>query len=342
MTGRPKNLTHPLALARESERESKMSSSVTYVNDFTTDNIVISPPKVLESGAKQAYLNYSGGRLVMQSATNLSVPFGLSVYDKSGPAEYSIDISYRGHESNPEIKQFFDAMSALDNFMIDQGVRNSRAWFKSELNREVVKAFYTPCVKFAKDKDGNPQPYPPTTKLKLRKINGEFEAKFYDVKGNPYKGVPVEDLLVKGVQVTVLMECAGVWFAGSKFGLTWRAKQVVIHRLPERLPEFAAFRLGSTTDDEPAHAPAPRRTASSAPPPQSYDDEVDDDEALRPPPAKASVLSAVMPQAPAPTPVPSGGAGQESSVDDEAEDIEPAPVPKKPIIKKKPVVVGRK
>ncbi len=297
---------------------------------------------MLESGAKQAYLNYNGGRLVLQSATNLSVPFGLSVYDKSGPAEYSIDVSYRGHESNAEIKSFFDAMQALDNYMIEQGVRNSRAWFKSELNREVVKAFYTPCVKFAKDKDGNPQPYPPTTKLKLRKINGDFETKFYDVKGNPYKGVPVEDLLVKGVQVTVLMECAGVWFAGSKFGLTWRAKQVVIHRLPERLPEFAAFRLGNTASEEPAAAPVPRRTASAAHAPAPADDddeEVDDEEALRPPPAKASVLAAVMPQRSAPEPA--GGAGA-ATVDDEAEDIEPAPVPKKPIIKKKPVVVGRK
>lgn len=321
-----------------------MASSVTYVSDFSTDSINITAPKVLESGAKQSYLNYNGGRLVLQSATNLSVPFGLSVYDKSGPAEYSIDVSYRGHESNAEIKQFFDAMQSLDNFMIDQGVRNSRAWFKSELNREVVKAFYTPCVKFAKDKDGNPQPYPPTTKLKLRKINGDFEAKFYDVKGNPYKGVPVEDLLVKGVQVTVLMECAGVWFAGSKFGLTWRAKQVVIHRLPERLPEFAAFRLGNTTSDEVAVAPAPalRRTASvAAPAPVDEEDEeeVDDEEALRPPPAKASVVSAVMPQRSAPEAV--GGAGA-ATVDDEAEDMEPAPVPKKPIIKKKPVVVGRK
>ena len=321
-------------------KESKMASSVTYVSDFSTDSINITAPKVLESGAKQSYLNYNGGRLVLQSATNLSVPFGLSVYDKSGPAEYSIDVSYRGHESNPEIKQFFDAMQSLDNFMIDQGVRNSRAWFKSELNREVVKAFYTPCVKFAKDKDGNPQPYPPTTKLKLRKINGDFETKFYDVKGNPYKGVPVEDLLVKGVQVTVLMECAGVWFAGSKFGLTWRAKQVVIHRLPERLPEFAAFRLGNTVSEEAAVAPAPRRTATAAPAPadDEDDEEVDDEEALRPPPAKASVVSAVMPQRSAPEPV--GGAGA-ATVDDEAEDIEPAPVPKKPIIKKKPVVVGR-
>ena len=82
-------------------------------------------------------------------------------------------------------------------------------------------------------------------KLKLRKINNDFEAKFYDINGNPYKGIPVEDLLVKGVQVTAIIECAGVWFAGSKFGLTWRAKQIAIHKLPEKIADFAFKGLGS-------------------------------------------------------------------------------------------------
>jgi hypothetical protein len=303
-----------------------MASTVTYVNDFSTSNITISPPKVLDSGAKQAYLNYNGGRLLLQSATNLAVPFGLSVYDKSGPAEYSVDVSYRGSDSNPEIKQFFEKMQELDDFMIKQGVKNSKAWFKSELNEQVIKAFYTPTVKFAKDKDGNPQPYPPTTKLKLRKVNGDFETKVFDVKGNPYKGVPMEDLIVKGAQVTVIMECAGVWFAGSKFGLTWRAKQVVIHRLPERLPEFSAFRLGSAANDEPA--PVPKRGLPAPVHDEEEDEEVDDEEALRPP-AKSSVVASVMPTA-AP------------AVDDEAEDVEPVPAPKKPVIKKKPIVAGKK
>lgn len=308
----------------------EMASTVVYVPDFSTANITISAPKVLDSGAKQAYLNYNGGRLTLQSATNLAVPFGLSVYDKSGPAEYSVDISYRGHESNPEIKQFFETMQNLDNYMIDQGVKNCKAWFKSDLKHEVVKAFYTPCVKFAKDKEGNPQPYPPTTKLKLRKVGGDFEAKMYDVKGNPYKGVPIEDLLVKGVQVTALMECAGVWFAGSKFGLTWRAKQIVIHRLPERLPEFSAFRLGSTANDTVATAPM-RRTVTATDE-EEEEEEEDDDEALRPVASRPSVLAAVLPTATVTS----------STIDDDAEDMEPAPVPKKPVIKKKPVVIGKK
>lgn len=300
-------------------------SSVVYSSDFSTSKVTISPPKVLESGAKQAYLNYNAGKLIMQTATSMSVPFGLSVYDKSGPAEYSVEVSFRGADSNAEIKQFQEAMSTLDEFMIEQGVKNSRQWFKSDLKREVVSAFYTPSVRFSKDKEGNPQPYPPTMKLKLRKQNGDFESKFYDTKGNPYRGVPVEDLLVKGVQVTALMECAGVWFAGSKFGLTWRAKQIVIHRLPERVPEFSAFRLSNVASEEAPARPS-KRAEAAAPVEEEEDDsnQVDDEEALRPA-AKQSVVHAMMPAS-----------------DDEADDVEPIPAPKKPVLKKKPVVAAKK
>lgn len=304
-------------------------ASVVYASDFSTSKLTVSPPKVLDSGAKQSYLNYEGGKLLMQTATSMSVPFGLSVYDKAGPPEYSVEISFRGADTNQEVKEFQDAVAALDDFMIDQGVKNSRQWFKSDLKREVIQAFYTPSLRFGKDKDGNPLPYPPTIKLKLRKVNGDFEAKFYDVKGNPYKGIPIEDMLVKGVQLTAIMECGGVWFAGSKFGLTWRAKQIVVHRLPERLPEFTAFRLGASAHEELASAPTNR--APSGHQPTTYADNlVDDDEALQDPPTHNSAVAAVMPQ-------PSS-----HTVDDEdADDAEPLPVPKKPVLKKKPILAKK-
>ena len=314
-----------------------MSSNVVFPNTFAVSKISITQPKVLESGAKAAYLNYEGGKLVLQSAIAMSLPFGLSVYDKNptGTPEYSIDLSFRGADKNPEIKLFQDRLQELDAYMIDQGVKNCKSWFKSDLKREVIQAFYTPTVRFAKDKEGNLQPYPPTLKIKLRKPNGDFEAKFYDVKGNAYKGVPVEDLLAKGVQLTALIECGGVWFAGSKFGLTFRAKQIIIHKLPERLADFA-FRLpSSVVEADTGSALAPYATASSsaaAEPEEEEeeeDNEVDDDEdaALTAVVAKPSVLAAVLPPPPAPTPV--------------AQDVEVAPVPKKTVIKKKPTVSTR-
>jgi hypothetical protein len=172
--------------------------------------------------------------------------------------------------------------------------------------------------------------YPPNLKLKLPKNNDEFETKFYDVSGTPYKGVPVEDLLAKGVQVTAIMECAGVWFAGSKFGLTWKAKQIAIHKLPERINDFAFKGLGS--------APA----AST----EDNEDEFEDDAAFKP---KPSVLAAVMPQASqasqasAQVSAQVSASQEEDAVDDEAsDDVEPVPAPKKTIIKKKIVTAAPK
>ena len=305
-------------------------SSVVYPSNLDTKRITISALRSLQSGAKSAYLNYGGERLVMQSAVSMSVPFGLNCADKYGPPTYSVELSFRGHEQRPEIKQFMEAMNALDEFMLNEGVKNSKLWFKADLSRDVVKAFYTPLVKYSKDKDGNVLSYPPNLKLKLPKNNDEFEAKFYDVNGTPYKGVPVEDLLVKGVQVTAIMECTGVWFAGSKFGLTWKAKQIAIHKLPERISDFAFKGLGSA-------------------PSASEDTQIDDDEVFKQ--AKPSVLAAVMPSASASVSATAsisaagtiGSAQDEEEVDDEdADDVEPVPAPKKTIIKKKVIVTGAK
>lgn len=297
-----------------------MSSSVVYPSSFNSKNITLSAPRVLQSGAKQAYLNYGGERLVMQTAVNMTIPFGLNVADKFGPPEYSIDLSFRGHQQRSEIKEFMDVIAQIDDVMLNEGVKNCKTWFKSDLNKEVIKAFYTPSLKYSKDKEGNQLDYPPNLKLKLRKNNGEFETKFYDVNGNPFKGIPIEDMLVKGTQVTAIIECAGVWFAGSKFGLTWRAKQVAIHKMPEKIADFAFKGLGAAAstvlDDE--------DDATS-----QASEQVDDEEVFA---AKPSVVAAMMPKVAHVTQV------QEPVDDEDGDDIEPVPAPKKTIVKKKVVV----
>jgi hypothetical protein len=265
----------------------------------------------------------------MQTAVNMTIPFGVSVADKFGPPEYSVDLSFRGQEQRADIKEFMDVMTKIDERMLEEGVKNCKSWFKSDLNKEVIKAFYTPTVKYSKDKEGNVLSYPPNLKLKLRRINNEFETKFYDVNGTPYKGVPVEDMLVKGAQITAIIECAGVWFAGSKFGLTWRAKQIAIHKMPEKIGDFAFKGLGS--------APTPSKvTTALDEEDEEMGNQMDDDEAFSAPAHAKSVVAAMMPPAPAPAPEPVD--------DEEGDDIEPAPMPVKKttttVVKKK--VIAKK
>lgn len=301
-----------------------MSKLIVKIGDFSTANLSIGPMKSLESGGKMASLFYKYGDNSSSTLTtqvgSLSLPYGMNVFDKAGPVKYSMDLSMRGYEENPKVKAIYQAFMDLDNWMIDQGVKNSKAWFKSDLSRDVVKAFYTPMVKIAKDAEGNPKPYPPTFKVNLKKQNDQFDVKVYDDQARPYEGVPLEDLLVKGAMVTTLIQCTSVWFAGSKFGLSWKAKQIRMDKVPESIRGYAFL-----DDDD---VPAPRASSSaSAPAGQNKfaalhqdeeEEEAEEDDAFTAPAPKSSVMAAVLPKAaPAPT------------LDDEAEDHEPIPLPKK-------------
>lgn len=306
-----------------------MSKLIVKIGDFSVSSLSIGPMKSLESGGKMASLFYKYGDNSSSTLTtqvgSLSLPYGMNVFDKAGPVKYSMDLSLRGYEENPKIKTVYEAFSALDEWMIDQGVANSKAWFKAQLTRDVVKAFYTPMVKVAKDAEGNPKPYPPTFKVNLKKQNDQFDVKVYDDQARPYEGVPLEDLLVKGALVTTLIQCTSVWFAGSKFGLSWKAKQIRMDKVPESIRGYAFV----DDDDVPAPKASVRPTAAPAAPAtnkfaaldQEDDEEVEEDDAFVPPAPvqKQTVLTAMMPKASAPATT--------SSVDEEADDQEPIPVP---------------
>ena len=299
-----------------------MSKLIVKINDFSVSSCSIGPMKSLESGGKMASLFYkygdSSSNMLMTQVGSLSLPYGMNVFDKAGPVKYSMDLSLRGYDENPKVKTVYDAFMALDNWMIDQGVKNSKAWFKSELSRDVVKAFYTPMVKVAKDAEGNAKPYPPTFKVNLKKVNDNFEVKVYDDQARAYEDIPLEDLLVKGAMVTTLIQCTSVWFAGSKFGLSWKAKQIRMDKVPETIRGYAFV----DDDDVPARprtsvpAPSSNKFASLNTEVVEEEEEAEDD--FIPTPSK-SVVAAVLPSA-----GPSG-----PSIDDEAEDHEPIPAPKK-------------
>lgn len=280
-------------------------SSIVSPSSFNASAVTFSPVKMLESGGKQAYLNYDTRPLVMQIGS-LETPFGLSVFDKVSPPKYTVELNLRGYDdpSNPKVSSIYNALNALDEHLIDQGVKNSRAWFKADLNRDMVKMFYTPTLRFAKDAEGNAKPYPPTLKIQLRKRDGKFETAIYDDKKRSLAEVPLEDIIVKKAFLTALIQCTGVWFAGGKFGLSWKALQIRADKIPESIRGFAFL-----DDGEAQEVSRPAKAVVSAPPQKQEQfadlDDIDDEEALRPAPTNT-----------------------QADDDDDLEES-PAPVPKK-------------
>lgn len=326
-----------LMLVDQAKSGRKMSGVSVPVQSFSSSQLSVSAIKVRDNGSKSAFISYGNAKLRLQVGS-LQAPYGMkdsSMFDKTPGAavKYSVDLSLRGYDdaTNPKVQAIYNALVALDDWMIDQAVKNSRAWFKQDFTRDVIKAFYTPCVKFSKDKDGNLKPYPPTLKVALRQNDGKFETVVYDTNKKLMRDVPMEDILVKGAQTTMLVECTGMWFAGSKFGLSWKAIQIRVDRIPESIRDYAFDDDGENTTASPSAA-APRARAApaaAAPPPQNQfadledDDEVDDEAALAPAPRAA----------PAPPVV-----AAEEDDDEGLDEVAPVPVPaKKPVLTKKKI-----
>ena len=295
-------------------------------SEFDASNLSFGELKTLQSGAKAVNLNYAGRPLVMQ-VSNLDVPYGLNVEDKYGPTKYGFNLSLRDHDSNPKVKAVFEALDGLDNRVMAECVEKN--WLKKPgMTQQILKQMklYKPTVKFSEDENGNKKPYPPTVKVALRKKNDKFETVFYDADKKEIKDVPIEDLIVKRMTVTALIECTGVWISSVGCGLSWKAKQVKVVSRPDGVGRGYGF----VDEDEGSAPPAKRPATASASvvkaPAASFaaafDDEEDeegvDDEAVLASPSAAPAVAAPAPQV-----------------------EEPAALPKKTIVKKK-VVLGAK
>lgn len=339
-----------------------MSSSVNFPSDVSVSKIQFKPVKILDNGGKTVNLDYEGQALSIETPS-LNVPYGVNVYDKTpgAPPKYSVDLSLRGAEEDEKIGSLQSFLEAFDERMIDAGVENAGKWFKmANPNRDVIKAFYTPLVKYSRDANGALKPYPPTFKLSLRRALaprkaggaggppppaptgtniGSFRAEFYDptadldAKGNISsfpRDTDINQVLVKRAQTTVIMQCTGVWFAGGKFGTTWIATQFRMDSRPEvargpafrsEAPDIRAF-VAKTV--------AAKAAAADAEAGGDEEDEGEDEEvvaAVLPPAKKAA-------PAPAPAPVPVAAFAEESVA-------EPIPVPKK-VVKKVVAKAGAK
>jgi hypothetical protein len=298
-----------------------MSSAIIFPKDFKTSNVTISPLKVMDSGAKFAGILYDSASLKMQ-VSSIPIPYGMSVFDKAGPVKYSVDLSMKGYDvEGSKMKILYDAFTSLDEYMIEMGVNNSKAWFKSSLTRDVVKAFYTPIVRFSRDAEGNPKPYPPTVKIQLKQRDGKFDIYIVDDKKRPLPDIPLEDVLVKGSIITSIIQCTGVWFAGSKYGLSWKAVQIKTDHLPESIRGCAIRDEDDVNDISGALATTKISTPTASASKNKFaelaeDDEVDDEEAIVAPTKAAAPPSTA------------------TIAEDEDEDdvIEPVAVPKKPTV----------
>ena len=196
-------------------------------------------PKVDSRGGKNVgILNAESGK-----ATALSSPLMLTwgvnewVSDNGGPSKYDMALQFPSEEySSKATTDFLNNMKAFEEKLKDDAVKNSKEWFgKATMSREVVDALFSPMLRYPKNPEtGEPDTSrAPTLKVKIPFWEGKFNTEVYDM--NMESLFPCDDesvtplsLIQKGSNVAVIIQNSGVWFAGGKFGTTWKLVQCVV------------------------------------------------------------------------------------------------------------------
>lgn len=206
------------------------------ISAFEPAAVTFSALEKTRKGSKVVWINLPGpdsnrGKLSLQTPT-VGLPFGVSPYQEASTGEiqsYSVDLSFRGSDSDARMAEFLAKMSALDDLVLDAAVKNSKEWFGKQMSKEIVSEFYRRLVK-----SNNPA-YPPVMKVKVQLNDGQPNAAFFDELRRPV----TIDYLVKNTTVKMIIEADRLWFINKNFGLTFRLIQLGVVSRPSRLEGFA-------------------------------------------------------------------------------------------------------
>lgn len=234
------------------------------VNDFSTDNLITSAPKQLNPmGAKSVGLNYkfNDAQSLITVQTPWMMSFGINKWqDEKKPDDapkLSVTLSFRGMDSNTEMKALHDFLSEVDEWAIDYVHKNSWELMKvKNAPRDTIAFNYTRSFKAPVDKaTGEPTGKPANMKVKITNNGSDYSASFFNVDRTRIMPTEVESKFIMGSNVRALIQCTGFWIAAGKFGLSWKLKQMIIDP-PSRIGKEYAFDDSDSTPPPKKYVPA--------------------------------------------------------------------------------------
>ena len=226
--------------ANKSSSKSSAPKEIISGETFNPDkDIKYSKPKVNASGGKSVGILNSTTNGATYVSTPLMMTWGVSAFEdkKTGEKSYSMSLQFPGEEYNtPAIAKFRANVVKFEEKIKADALANQKEWFgKSTMTKDHIDMFWTPILKFAKGENGEPDHNKnPTLNVKMPIWEGVWNVELFDPQSRKIfpdaanEHVTPVDLIAKGSHVAVVLQCGGVWFAGGKFGVTWKLFQAVV------------------------------------------------------------------------------------------------------------------
>ena len=205
-----------------------MTSNIIRPSEFDISKLTYGEVKKYEtSNGKMVSVGYNNAPFVIQTC-ECYAPFGVGCYqnDDGKPPSYALNLSFRNMEERKTLKALYDMYEQIDKQNIEMGMANAMTWCnqkKAPKSVDVIEALYTPQIIMAKD-----DKYPSTFKFKLPIKNGKLGCDVYDKDQNLLDLLSMDLTQTKGAKCKAIIQCTGIWLAGSKFGMSWKCVQLQI------------------------------------------------------------------------------------------------------------------
>ena len=210
-------------------------SSAQFINTATTSivsKITLSPPKMNAIGGKSIAINNGKGHLVLPKM----MCWGADEKEFDGKTKMSVTLQFPGLDKykTPELTSVLDNFTEFEMFIKHQAIANSKEWFnKPKMSMDVVEALFTPILKYARNEAGEPNlEKGPSIQVKIPTWDGRCDSEIYDSENKMLfpnsTGLTIPDLIVKQCQIKTIITIGGIWFAGGKFGVTFKLFQAII------------------------------------------------------------------------------------------------------------------
>lgn len=230
------------------------------------NKVSFSDVKTDNHGRKMVYVNYNGGKIMVQTP-KMYVPNGIKRWRKKDAVDnkddsFEMEMSFGGEDKEDknslEIREFHSKLEEFDKLVKNNIVSKSKEWLgKPKVSMETVEdAYYVPSVKIPTDKDGNVLSYPSRVRVKLdreRELDSDnFTGRFLSSK--KYK-TPVLvfdnnktqlemnesnfDMVVpKGSQVVAVLELVYLSIT-SKISAKWKLVQAKVYKNQQSITGYA-------------------------------------------------------------------------------------------------------
>lgn len=187
---------------------------VSYSLDPT--KVTVTEGRKLSKG-KFSNVRYNGGGALYLETPYLHAPTSVSSFEDEG--KKSIFVSCRGHEEKDDIRVFVEALTGLQDRIIDQV--SDLKLIGEKFKRDTVAGVMSPFLKVSEQ-------YPPSFRVSLPMRDGKQDFDMYCKDGKKVESTTLENTDVRGAVVKIIFTISSVWVVNKTWGISAKVKQLLV------------------------------------------------------------------------------------------------------------------